>query len=164
MPNKWRTINSLVHKIRLHGRRGKGTAESFSREKIKAVAKNGYTRSPCGHNRVPYIQLVPGRHLIGQRPPGPGCGCNSAGCTRFWLFNPLKHIIQPGCTRLWPDYSTNSPHTHTHTHTDCLFVLFLFFCFCFVALVTSTLRSHTALLRSWRTPARCRRSNPKHAL
>ena len=26
-----RTINSWVHKIRLHGRRGKGTAKSFSR-------------------------------------------------------------------------------------------------------------------------------------
>ena len=89
----------------------------YTRINNRAVAKNGYTRSPCGHNRVPYIQLVPGRHLIGQRPPGPGCGCNSAGCTRFWLFNPLKHIIQPGCTRLWPDYSTNSPHTHTHTQT-----------------------------------------------
>ena len=33
MPNGWRTIKSLVHKIRLHGRRGKGMAESFSREK-----------------------------------------------------------------------------------------------------------------------------------
>ena len=32
MPNGWRTIKSLVHKIRLQGRRGKGTAES-SREK-----------------------------------------------------------------------------------------------------------------------------------
>ena len=30
-----RTIKSLVHKIRLHGRRGKGTAESFSREKLR---------------------------------------------------------------------------------------------------------------------------------
>ena len=30
--NKWRTIKSLVHKIRLNGRRGKGTTESFSRE------------------------------------------------------------------------------------------------------------------------------------
>ena len=29
MPNGWRTIKSLVHKIRLHGRRGKGMAESF---------------------------------------------------------------------------------------------------------------------------------------
>ena len=40
--NKWRTINSLVHKIRLHGRRGKGTAESFSREKLReAPQKEG---------------------------------------------------------------------------------------------------------------------------
>ena len=37
MPNGWRTINSLVHKIRLHGRRGKGTAESFSWEKLRQV-------------------------------------------------------------------------------------------------------------------------------
>ena len=32
MPNKWRTIKLLVHKIRLHGQRGKEMAESFSRE------------------------------------------------------------------------------------------------------------------------------------
>ena len=42
MPNGWRTIKSLVHKIRLHGRRGKGTAESFSREKLRhAPQKEG---------------------------------------------------------------------------------------------------------------------------
>ena len=35
MPNGWRTIKSLVHKIRLHGRRGKGMVESFSREKLR---------------------------------------------------------------------------------------------------------------------------------
>ena len=34
IPNKWRTIKSLVHKIRFHGRRGEGTAESFSRKKL----------------------------------------------------------------------------------------------------------------------------------
>ena len=42
MPNRWRTIKSLVHKIRLHGRRGKGMAESFSREKLRhAQQKEG---------------------------------------------------------------------------------------------------------------------------
>ena len=40
MPNGWRTIVSLVHKIRLHGRRGKGMAESFSREKIRHAPQN----------------------------------------------------------------------------------------------------------------------------
>ena len=35
MPNGWRTIKSLVHKSRPHGRRGKGMAESFSREKLR---------------------------------------------------------------------------------------------------------------------------------
>ena len=32
MPNEWRTIKSLVHKIPLDDRQGKGMAESFSRE------------------------------------------------------------------------------------------------------------------------------------
>ena len=42
MPNRWRTVKSLVHKIRLHGRRGKGIAESFSREKLRhAPQKEG---------------------------------------------------------------------------------------------------------------------------
>ena len=42
MRNGWRTIKSLVHKIRLHGRRGKGMAESFSREKLRhAPQKEG---------------------------------------------------------------------------------------------------------------------------
>ena len=42
MPNGWRTIKSLVHKIRLHGRRGKGMVESFSREKLRhAPQKEG---------------------------------------------------------------------------------------------------------------------------
>ena len=41
-PNGWRTIKSLAHKIRLHGRRGKGMAESFSREKLRhAPQKEG---------------------------------------------------------------------------------------------------------------------------
>ena len=42
MPNGWRTINSLVHKIRLHGRRGKGMAESILlATKIKARTAEG---------------------------------------------------------------------------------------------------------------------------
>ena len=43
MPNGWRTIRakSLVHKIRLHGRRGKGMAESFSREKLRHAPQKG---------------------------------------------------------------------------------------------------------------------------
>ena len=42
MPNGWRTIKLLVHRIRLYGRRGKGMAESFSREKLRhAPQKEG---------------------------------------------------------------------------------------------------------------------------
>ena len=45
--NKWRTIRSLVHKIRLHGRRGKGTAGSLSVViKIKASTAEGRWRNP----------------------------------------------------------------------------------------------------------------------
>ena len=43
MPDKkWRTINSWLHKLRLHGRRGKGTTEIFSRYKLRqAPQKEG---------------------------------------------------------------------------------------------------------------------------
>ena len=42
MPNGWRTIKSLEHEIRLYGRRGKGMAESFWREKLRhALQKEG---------------------------------------------------------------------------------------------------------------------------
>ena len=48
MPNEWRTIKSLVHKIRLHGRRGEGVAESFSREKLRhAPQKEGGWKILC---------------------------------------------------------------------------------------------------------------------
>ena len=48
MPNGWRTIESLVHKIRLHSRRGKGMAESFSREKLRhAPQKEGGWKILC---------------------------------------------------------------------------------------------------------------------
>ena len=48
MPNGWRTINSLVHKIRLHGRREKGMAESFSRQKSRhAPQKEGGLKILC---------------------------------------------------------------------------------------------------------------------
>ena len=48
MPNGWRTINSLVNKIRLHGRRGKGMAESFSRQKSRhAPQKEGGLKILC---------------------------------------------------------------------------------------------------------------------
>ena len=42
MSNGWRTIKSLAHKIRLHGRGGKGMPQSFSREKLRhAPQKEG---------------------------------------------------------------------------------------------------------------------------
>ena len=48
MTNGWRTIKSLVHKIRLYGRRGKGMAESFSREKLRqAPQKEGGWKILC---------------------------------------------------------------------------------------------------------------------
>ena len=52
------------------------------------MAKIGYTRKLDGQNRVPPSTLVPGRHLIGQRPPRPDSGRTSNGSTRFWLLIP----------------------------------------------------------------------------
>ena len=66
----------------------------------KVMAKIGYTQKPDGQNRVPPSTLVPGRHLIGQRPPRPS-GRFSNGSTRFWILTP------PSATRFQshlPDY------------------------------------------------------------
>ena len=52
------------------------------------MIKIGYTRNPDGQNRVPPSTLVPGCHLIGQRPPRPDSGRISNGSTRFWLLTP----------------------------------------------------------------------------
>ena len=65
------------------------------------MAKIGYTRNPDSQNRVPPSTLVPGRHLIGQRPPRPDSGRISNGSTRFWL------LIPPSAARFQshlPDY------------------------------------------------------------
>ena len=48
MPNKWRTIKSLEQKIRLHGRRGEGTPESFSREKLRQAPQKEGGEILCG--------------------------------------------------------------------------------------------------------------------
>ena len=67
------------------------------------MAEIGYTRKPDGQNRVPPSTLVPGRHLIGQRPPRPDSGRISNGSTRFWLRTPpsatrfLSHLPDYGC-------------------------------------------------------------------
>ena len=53
-----------------------------------AMAKIGYTRKPDGQNRVPPSTLVPGRRLIGQRPPRPDSGRSCNGSTHFWLLIP----------------------------------------------------------------------------
>ena len=79
------------------------------------MAKIGYTRKPDGQNRVPPSTLVPGRHLIGQRPPIPDSGRISNGSTRFWLLKP------PSDTRFQshlPDYGRAiRPAAHTRTRT-----------------------------------------------
>ena len=75
------------------------------------MAKIGYTRNPDGQNRVPPSTLVPGRHLIGQRPSRPDSSRISNGSTRFWLPTP------PSSTRFQshlPDYGRAiRPAAHT---------------------------------------------------
>ena len=66
-------------------------------------------------NRVPPSTLVPGRHLIGQRPSRPDSSRISNGSTRFWLLTP------PAATRFQshlPDYGRAiRPAAHTRTRT-----------------------------------------------
>ena len=59
MPNEWRTIDSWVHKIRLHGRRGKETAESFSREKLRQAPPKEVDEKFCV-NFLPSTSLMSG--------------------------------------------------------------------------------------------------------
>ena len=93
MPNGWRTINSLVHKIRLHGRRGKGMAESFSRQKSRhAPQKEGGLKILCDLPPV-WPRLVRPTNLM-SRMDGKKThntlafitrGC-SEGLGVFWFF------------------------------------------------------------------------------
>ena len=77
------------------------------------MANTGYNRKPDRQNRVPPSTLVPGRHLLGQRPPRPDSGriCNIS--TRFWL------LIPPSATRFQShvlDYGrANRPAARTRT-------------------------------------------------
>ena len=79
------------------------------------MAKIGYTRKPDGQNRVPSSTLVPGSHLIGQRPPRPDSGRISNGSTRFRL------VMPPSATRFQshlPVYGrVIRPTAHTRTRT-----------------------------------------------
>ena len=58
MPNGWRT-KSLVHKFRLHGRRGKGMAESFSREKLRQHRRKKVDEKSC----VTFLLCDPGWYV-----------------------------------------------------------------------------------------------------
>ena len=59
MPNKWRTIISWVHKIRLHCRRGKGKAESCSREKLDKHHRRKVNEKSC----VTFLLCDPGWYV-----------------------------------------------------------------------------------------------------
>ena len=66
MPNGWRRIKSLLHKIRLHSRRGKGMAESFSREKwTPAPQKEGGWEILCNFPPV-WSRLVRPTNLMSR--------------------------------------------------------------------------------------------------
>ena len=54
MPDGWRTIKSVVHKIRLYGRRGKGMAESFS-----TAERRGMRNKSC----VTFLLCDPGWYI-----------------------------------------------------------------------------------------------------
>ena len=55
------------------------------------MAKIGYTRKPDGQNRISPSTLVPGRHLIGQRPPKLDSGRISNGSPHSG-YSPLHRL------------------------------------------------------------------------
>ena len=84
-----------------------------SRFPLEQWPKSSTPGSPMAKNRVPPPTLVPGRHLIGQRPPRPHSGRVWNWSTRFWL------LIPPLATRFQshlPDYGRAiRPAAHTRT-------------------------------------------------
>ena len=114
MPNGWRTIKSLVHKIWLHGRRGKGMAESFSREKLRhAPQKEGGWKILCDLPPVwprGYVQRTWCPEWLGRK--------HTHTHTHIGRIN-ASGIEWLGMTR--PDCAVmcNLINTHTHTHTPC---------------------------------------------
>ena len=93
-----------------------GCVEFFTeRVSYRGMAKNGYTRCFCGHNRVPLFSVTEtaqGRHLIGQNPLLPDDGYKPAGCTGFWLFD-----LQWG-TRKYSHYPKRATNTRALRPTD----------------------------------------------
>ena len=95
MPNGWRTINSLVHKIRLHGRRGKGMAESFSRQKSRhAPQKEGGLKILCDLPPV-WPRLVRPTNLMsrmdGKKTHTHYRGTRLNAMKRFCLYSLWSH-------------------------------------------------------------------------
>ena len=84
MLNRWRTINSWLHKIRLHSRRGKGTAGSFSRYKLRLAPQKEGGEILCD---------LPGRFLL----------CDPGSCNhKLNLTSRINGITQ--CCRTTPIY------------------------------------------------------------
>ena len=117
MPNGWRTINSLVHKIRLHGRRGKGMAESFSRQKSRhAPQKEGGLKILCDLPPV-WPRLVRPTNLM-SRMDGKKTHTHrrkkkdEKSCVTFLLCDPGWYVQRAWC----PEWMGRKHTQHTHTH------------------------------------------------
>ena len=141
MPNEWRTINSLVHKIRLHGRRGKGMAVSFSRQKSRhAPQKEGGLKILCDLPPV-WPRLVRPTNLmsrmIGKKTHNTHTQNSTSRSTRErngwillatkikartaegrWIKNPVwpSSCVTPAGTSNELDVQ-NEWEENTHTHT-----------------------------------------------
>ena len=95
----WRTIKSLGHKIRLHGRRGKGSAGSFSREKLRqAPQKEG------GEIKIPYscVVYVVDSHIQRIVP----------ATEETTVTQQVSHIPIKCQSRLWPQRGTKVNGSH----------------------------------------------------
>ena len=109
MPNGWRTIKSLVHKIRLHGRRGKGMAESFSRETLRhAPQKEGGWKILCDLPPV-WPRLV--RPLMSRMNGKKTHTHTHTPWENQREWHRMTRMTRPDCAVM-----CNLINTHTHTH------------------------------------------------
>ena len=102
MPNGWRTIKSLVHKIRPHGRRGKGMAESFSKVDEKSCVTPAGTSNELDVQNEWEENTNTWSHIYSKSMGQPGKVANPA---RGQLNKENECFIYPwprcSCVKIW---------------------------------------------------------------
>ena len=104
MPNEWKTIKALVHKIRLHGRREKGMAESFNELDVQ----HEWEEITHTHTRVQRVQaqytLCNGTCTVRVQIRGRSIHPPGWPCQNFFKKLYMRHKHSTYCAIVKPQY------------------------------------------------------------